>query len=418
MSRKPANSILAALYGAILAVVICFAISYLGVLTGWVNPTLVHPQRGPGTTALARSALNVYVMQHVTISGRGHDSGDPPPFTSFEDSVKLPLTIWFAIPALAVFIGGLVTGLLRRGSGVAGAVLPAILGGVIYALILTLVSRWAHASIDWTVIPAIGGVSFNPHEIDRLYPNTVSALAYTGLFGVLFSYLGGMMACRKERVGGQRGVWWGPVKAVFWVGLIFQLVLMSGFAWWLFNRAPRDLLGETRPGQLVPFAPTISGLAYAGINGLTLTGSLEPPAETQGAMRETVNVYFGMASAGLDKQPGTIPVIVKLIAAVVAAICAFLIGLLAFVWGPRDGAFRAAFRCTAVMALYLAVIDRLCRFGWGSWEEWVGKLRFLVHTQPGWIEAIAAIGFLIFALIGASIAGLFCKGRRAVGPAQ
>jgi hypothetical protein len=93
------------------------------------------------------------------------------------------------------------------------------------------------------------------------------------------------------------------------------------------------------------------------------------------------------------------------------AICAFFIGMLAFVWGTRDGAFPAAFRSTLIMAALVAATAVLCGHGWMGREPGA-VVRFTLRLLPDWPVAVAAIGFMVFAFIGASFAGLFCKGGR------
>ena len=410
MTHKPLNPILAALNGAVLAVVVCFALAYIGVLTGFANPTSPAGPRESLFAAFPRAALNVYAMHHVTFSGSGEVSDVLLGNHRVSDTITLPLTVWFVIPAIAIFIGGYAAGARRKGSGTAGVVLPAMLAGIIYAGVLAGIAGMVHATLHPSAIPAVGDVSFNPHDI-ALSPDRLSALLFTGLFGLFYAYLGAMISCRKERIQGERGVWWGCVKAVVLIGFVIQLAMMSGFGWWLSQRAPKAWFQDTSPARLLALAPTVSGVGYAAMHGLSLSGSFESPLRPGEGLGARANLYTGISVTRVPRQPEPVPMKIKLIVAGVAAFCALLAGCLAVCWGSRDGAFAAAFRCTVLAGFFLAATAFLCSFGWTS-REGDAAASLLVQARPGWPAALSVIGFLIFALIGASFAGLFCKGGR------
>ncbi len=415
MTHKPLNPILAALNGAVVALLVCFALAYIGVLTGFANPTSPAGPRESLFAAFPRAALNVYAMHHVTLSGSGEVSDVLLGNHRVSDTITLPLTVWFVIPAIAIFIGGYAAGAGRRGSGTAGVVLPAMLAGIIYAGLLAGIAGMVHATLDPSAIPAVGDVSFNPHDI-ALSPDRLSALLFTGLFGLFYAYLGAMISCRKERIQDERGVWWGCVKAVIWISAVIQLVMILGFGLWLFRTAPQEQFQGGQRLQFFWMAPTVSGIGYTVVHGLTLTGGLSSEPRVGEPLGGKASLYTGTAVAGMPEQPKPLPDKIRLGAApALVAICAFFIGMLAFVWGTRDGAFPAAFRSTLILAALVAATAVLCGFGWMGREPGA-VVRFTLRLLPDWPVALAAIGFMVFAFIGASFAGLFCKGGRSPVP--
>ena len=93
-THKTTNSILAAVYGAVIALVVAFACSYLLAHLNLGIITAQGDASQPGPAALSRAGIDLYAMHHVTLVGSGVVTTDIGATEHIASYVTLPLTVW------------------------------------------------------------------------------------------------------------------------------------------------------------------------------------------------------------------------------------------------------------------------------------------------------------------------------------
>lgn len=412
---KPSSLVVASLYGALVALVVSYVLSY--VLGCFGIGILTSPGRWSGSSTFMRAALNLYVMQHVMLVGSGHIAsvlGDKQQISAF---INLPLTIWAFIPALALIWSGYISARMRRSTGRWGMVFPAVFGGVIYVIILSGLSFLIKGKIDPSVLPAIKGVEFNP-PVFAFHPSLISTIIYTGIFGVIFTYLGALIAIRIAQRETISGKWWACGKAIILFAILVQLLMMAAAGTWLVMEAPAKDSEERAQLRLIQMVPAVAKMGYALIYGSTLSYGVISSAEGLQAeshpLSGKINLYRGIKSDNgakiIRKQ---LPVYV-FAATIFMAIFVFISGYLAVRWGSRDGSLPTAARITIIHGVYMIILMSLCRFGWGGVMK-VGN--FSAKTQvivtPNYNSAMLWImlGVFVLAFLGAHLANRKFAGR-------
>lgn len=411
MSHKPTSPIAAAVTGGVMAVFIAYVLSLAGLWTGIVEVTAPGSPRQLDLSTLNRAGLDLYAMQHVTLSGSGTFTSEFMGVQPVATSITLPLTLWAVIPALALLVGGYVAGLRRRGTGTLSIALTAVLAGIVYAAILALGSYVFRGELDPSALPSIGGVDFNPPPVD-LRPALASVILSAGLFGVIFAYLGGMIASRGERGRLSPNRWWVCGKAILLIAIVIHLIVVLGFGAWLLWSSPDDIAeGEAR-WQIFTMSPTIAGIAYSLIHGATLVGSVDSPLQgDEDSLGARVNLYKGVALPGTREASEPLWAIYTYIVAGISLLAAFLGGALAARWGSRDGSVLTGLRIAVIFAVLMVVLSLLCRFGWSS-REGDAAFTLSVALRLGW-PTVAALGaVLVASSLGAYVASAYYASRR------
>lgn len=366
---KPLNPILAGIYGAIVALGCAYALSY--VFAHFGLGVLRASEAGQATLAshnsevFGRAALNLYAAQHVTLFGRGDIAssvGDAFPVRLFA-SLTLPITVWTIIPVFALLLAGYVTALSRRNTGRWGMLLPAMSAGLLYALTLAALSGVARAKIGSFVMPEIGGFSANPPPL-TFRPEGTSVLAFVCGFGLLFTYLGGLIAVRSNERGSEPGKWWASAKAAVLAALVVQVLMLVTVGVLLASgsrRADDRVEGE----RIVEMIPSTVGVAYLMANGATLQADLESRVRSEQPTRKTfgarISLYKGIVKeerGKISKKP--VPLQATIPVAVLAALGFVLAGWLAVRWGARGGSLPTAGRIAIIHTPYLIVLAVLC----------------------------------------------------------
>ncbi len=367
MTNKPASAIVAAISGAMIALALAFLLSWVGLNFGVANITSDGAKAEFGTAALSRAAINLYVMQHVTLNGSGSVSTFAGP-QKVSDSVTLPITLWAFIPALSLLVGGYVAGRRRIGAERMGVIFSSVLSGIIYTIVLCAGSFFVKAKLDPSALPSIDGASFNPHDI-LLSPDMLSATLSAGLFGVVFAYLGGMIVQRGEsRFLPNPGQWWVCGKALVFVAVIVQFIMAVGIGIWVFRSNSDKLQGSSRT-QILAMSPTATGIAYSLLYGWTLKGAVESPMQREaGVISGKANIYSGIVVTGKNGQTLRMKTAVVVASVIIGGLMAFIAGVLAAKWGSRGGAVMIALRIVILQAVFLALVAFICRIGWSSSE--------------------------------------------------
>lgn len=357
--NRPTNWLLAALYGAVIAIVIAFGASYLLTHIGLGVVSFAEGQSIQGPEVLKLSALNLYAVQHVTLVGSGKVV-DPLGAGFVSAHITLPLTVWIIIPAIGLMIGGYAAARLRAGSR-RNMVVPAVAGSILYAAILAAASTLARVKVGSFLLPEIEGFGANPPPI-IFRPDLASTICYATGFGILFLYLGALVAVREQGRERTPGRWWACAKSAVIVALVIQLLVTVAAVVLIARRE------DSQPVTMstIEILPTVSGIAYGLLYGGEINASvlsqLQEKAEPQIVLDYRANLYRGVSSTtdGEDKRrPMSLSVIVT--GFTIAVLVAFLSGWFAVRWGSTDGSIPTAFRLIIVHSLYLLSLMFLCR---------------------------------------------------------
>ena len=409
-THKTTNSILAAVYGAVIALVVAFACSYLLAHLNLGIITAQGDASQPGPAALSRAGIDLYAMHHVTLVGSGVVTTDIGATEHIASYVTLPLTIWSIVPILALVLGGYVASKVRAGSGRWRMVIPAVVGGILYAAVLAALSQVLSARVSASALPAIDGWSFDPPDI-LLRPSARSTLISAGLFGVVFTYLGALIPLRGRRENGP-GRWWTCGKAAVVSAISVQLLVAGALEVYFLKNPPEQEPGAPAGSRLAEMLPTAVGIGYMLIYGSTLEAAvvsegpgMESPLRP---LASKVNLYRGIVHDDDQEQSrGPLNPYVYIFLAIPAA--AILIsGALAVRWGSRDGSIPTAARITIVHSAYLAFLTTLCGIGWGL-QTRVGELHsdFTLVVAPRYdtLMLLSVPAVFIIAFVGAYLAG-------------
>lgn len=405
--RKTTPPLTAAIYGALLALVIAYALSYVATRYGLGPLGLPDgtPMRGPAV--FARSGVNLCAMHCVPLrTGEVRDVATSMPISVH---VTLPLTVWSIIPALALLIGGYASAKSREQKGRWGTALPALLGGVVYAGLLAAFSHWFSAHITSSALPSIEGAEFNPPGVS-FQVNPLRVFWFAGGFGLLFSYMGALLALRGRREYGP-GKWWVCAKSTIGVAIVVQLIIAaSAGTWFQYKGVGRN---SAAPGKVYEMLPAVSGVVYGAMYG----AKVEAAASGAGAAAESASAAFQFRASlyrGVEQQ-GRVSRFSKgiYVMLIIPAAAIFLAGFLAVRWGSRDGSVPTALRILVLQVAWLAALMRVCRVGWGM-ETGSGPLRNNFELFAGLVYdplmIYCGIITLFLALVGAQIAGTRSRG--------
>ncbi len=364
-AAEPTNAAVAAAYGALVALLVAYALSYvlthfgLGVVSASGKPDF-------GPAVFARAGLNLYASQHITLVGEGRAAPTPgagaPARTS--GSIALPITVWAAMPILALLVGGYSAGKSRALSGRWGMIVPAAAGGVVYALVLAALSYVVQARIDDFVMPRFGGIDANPPDV-LFHPSASSTILFAGGFGVVFSYLGALIAVRAHVIEGPHpGRFWPSVKAAVGMAIVVQLLmLIAAGAWFLTKGKPSN--GRAQQTRIVEILPAATGIAYTMINGATVVGGVKSRLEFDKSTHRTfygrANLYDGVRTEQLGRRTSTqLPSRVVWPVALVTGLAVLAAGALAVRSGARGGSVPVGLQIAAAHTAYVAALVVLC----------------------------------------------------------
>lgn len=395
---EAANPIAAAIYCGLVSLAVAFALSYLFGRLGLGVVSAAYAWDSP--RALHLAALNLYASQHVPLVGSGHLPGDAIPIKA---TVTFPLTLWAAIPFVSLVIGGYLAARSRTVSGRWGMIVPAVLGGVLYAAVLGIFAGIVSAKFTSAALPGVSGTEFNPPAIP-FRPSIAVAPWACGIFAVISTYLGAILALRFSPNHAIAGKWWACAKAVFVTGLLIQ-VLVAGAGLALFTRS--EGVEQGAHAKFVQVLPAVAGIGYTLIHGGRLTYGALPTAMPSAGYSGDIELYRGVSSKKSGEASRRRLGSYVWIGAVLAAAVAFAAGRLAVKLGSRDGSLPTAVRVVILQAAYMILIMWLCGLGWGI----VGQFKAFVHLRYDSAMPVAAFGVFIFALLGAHWANRRYIGR-------
>lgn len=390
------NPFVAALVGAVVALLIGYSASYL--LTVASLGAIVG---SPGQNRFLFAALNYYATQHITLVGSGVIHG--------EDTsawITLPVSVWIVIPIIALMIGGFITAHLRSSTGRWGMLGTAIGGGVIYAGAFAVGAPFVSANIDSTVVPAISGFELTPPDL-AFRPSIADSWIYASLFGVIFSYAGALLALRFDQgLDSAPGKWWACAKAVMLLALVLQIIMAVGVGIWA-AQADTDEEDSSTVPKTLQIIPTATGVGYMLMYGGELRAGAVPVNIPSAAYAINMQLYEGtqtkQGTQTTRKPAGPFVWIVALL----AAISSIVAGRLAVIMGSRDGSLPTATRITILQFAYLAIIAITCGMGWGI----VGQASVHIGVHFNTTMLISAAGIFLLSFIGAHWANRRFAGR-------
>ncbi|MGI6296488.1 MAG: hypothetical protein ACOX3G_10390 [Armatimonadota bacterium] len=386
---EAANPFVAALVGALVALVVGYLLSYLFSLIGLGVLTGDTAWNFKDTLPLA--GLNYYAAQHVTIFGSG-----PAINGNSVAWISLPITLWGIIPAVALMIGGFVAGRMRDAAGRWGMIGSAVGAGILHTAALAAASSFVFAEFVSTAVPPVQGFELSPPDL-AYRSSIIGVLIYASIFGVIFSYLGGLGAVRSgERTDAAPGKWWVCAKAVLAVGLVIQLLIVAGVWVWFVKSDIGDEDLSVQP-KLIQVLPAVAGAGYSFVYSARLYSAAVPVNIPSAAYKMNLQVYRGTTVTQGTETTKKPPIKYAWVVGLIAAVASMAAGWLAVRMGSRDGSLPTAFRITILQFIYLAVIMLMCGMGWGI----VGQSS--VNVSPVFDSAmwVTAGGVLIFSLAGA-----------------
>jgi hypothetical protein len=393
------NPVLAAISGALLALVIGYACSYvltrygMGVVGGRGDRVF-----GPGV--FARSGLNLCALQHMALVGVGEVTDTLGNTSKLTASIVLPMTVWVVVPIVSLMIGGWCAARSRALGGRRAMTGAAVAGGLLYGIALAIAARWVEARLDTFLLPEISGISANPPQI-AFRPSERSALVLGCGFGTVFSYLGALIAARSRARASAPGKWWACGKAVVVTALVVELLIAC--AVFVFAVARRNAEAESNP-RIVEMLPTAAGLGYAMIYGATLVSSVESGFLSQKTASRPfyveINAYGGVTREN-EHKVSPVPAWVGCL--VVGIVAAFVSGRLAVRWGSRDGSLPTAWRTALLHTAYVALLAALCGMLLRQADP-VSSTTLQVGAHFGGTILISFGGVLLFSFLGAHTA--------------
>lgn len=410
-AEKPSGATAAALYGAVIALVLGYGFSYflsrLGA--GMLGDAAARAQHGPA--ALARAGLNLCAMMRASLVGSGELPHAVDGVERVSAVIVLPLTVWAAIPAAALFIAGYAAARRRTGTGRWGTVLPALAAGVMFAGVLALLAPVFGATIASSALPAFGDVEFNPPDI-TFAPSAGSTLATGIAFGVVFTYLGALAALRADlRPDRSPGRWWAAGSAVVMFALVLQALVAGALAAWFLASSRSEDMGPESASRFLQMLPTAAGIAYCLSHGSTLEAGVESRSPGLESVYRPwsfeVSLYRGITRSDDREQAHRAMTPYAYVLTAAAALLIALSGWVAVRRGSRDGAVPTAARVAVVHSVYLAALIWMCRIAWSSAVESEGMVgRTLVFVGPR-LDAVLAASFgvvFVMAFVGAYLA--------------
>ena len=411
LGSRPVNPIIAAMYGAIVALAIAYGLFFFLLRIGIANATSPGVAMDYGSPAFARAGLNLCASQHAQLVGSGKVSGATEAAAKAKAKVVLPLNAWAIIPVAALFVSGYAAGKLRSGAGRYGIIVPALLGAIIYAGVLAALSRLFAAPIESAALPSAGGVEFAPPDFP-FHPVPLSVFYTASFWGIAFTYIGSHCAAgeaaRREGVGR----WWICGKSIIPFAIVLQLLFaIASQAWLISKTGPENPEGPAGRG-IVKFQPTIAGIAYGLINGADLQGALMAVGlgKEEKILAADVNLYKGITIYDRGQETTRSLPSVKFIGAGIMAFLALMSGALAIRWGSRDGSLPTALRIGVIHAFYLWMVMSLCSLSFQSTEA-ASRLFVKLVYEPTMLISFA--GVFAAAFVGAYITSrLYVSGRR------
>lgn len=400
--NRPTNWLLAALYGAVGAIIIAYGFSYLSTHLGFSVINLPEGQAVRGPEVLKLAALNLYAVQHITLVGSGRIV-DPLGAGLVNAQITLPITIWILIPALGLILGGYVAAKLRSGHR-RDMLFPAVIGAILYGIVLVAAAWFVRARVGSFLLPEIEGIGANPPAV-IFRPALISTFIYATGFGLVFMYLGSLFAVREEARGRTPGRWHACAKAVVVSALVLQLLIAVTSVIILRRQA------DTRPVtvSMTEIMPTVTGIAYGLLYGGTLkaevSSRLQEGEEPQILMDYRANLYSGIERSGNGEEGSrAMSSIVVIAGLAIASIVAFVSGWLAVRWGSTDGSIPTALRLVVCQATYLGILVSLCNLVLmisNKSEAFTAISATVAGLSFSWLMVPAMLCYFFVSLLGA-----------------
>ncbi|MEN6521452.1 MAG: hypothetical protein ABFD46_09945 [Armatimonadota bacterium] len=290
--------------GAVVAAILGFGLSAWFHMLGL---GLVVPSNGTHSTIsqfVGRAGLNFYAIHHISIAGAGMPGGIP----GLTLSILWPLTLWAAVPAIALALGGLVSAKLA-GAKDAGRFTAGALVAIPYVIFLLIARPFFTAATSAIHLPQfeIGGWNPAPELIAaKLIPAAGGTVFYGLIFGVIFGGIGalGGLAGVKKRLFGKDA--WLPawIRGALISFLIGQLIFFCLFAVYIGIGLKGHTKAERteRVKSAVTLLPAASGLAYYISHGVTIRGGASSTVDDESGFKLSAGLIRGIETDGKKKH--------------------------------------------------------------------------------------------------------------------
>jgi hypothetical protein len=411
---KLGNPVTAVVGGALIAVVVLLAGSYLLTRFG-IGLFGSDAPRLAGVEMVKRAGLNAFAVQCVSLVGSGSVSSGVGGSEAVRGTIALPVTCWMVLPFVALLVGGYAAGCLRRCDSIASAVWLSFFFAVTYGVILAVLSRLVSAQMNSGLLPEISGVTVSPPRID-FSPGFWSSLGHGWMYGMVFAYLGVLASLRRSWLTFEPGQWWVSGKSVVVVCLVISFVFGAVLSVRVLSSQE---VGGVRGLEMVPAA---CGIAYTLSYGASAIGDVS--SEITAVRRQThplaarAGLYSGLnRNDDNGKSVKPFGAGVMLGGALVAIVASFIAGFLAVKWGSRDGALPTACRVLVVQIGCLLLLALSCRLAITSTSQ-LSSTSVYVGIGFGWMMVPALIVSFLAAMVSAGIAASRGAGLEAYGPAR
>ena len=396
--NKSHNLIGSALHGAVVAIIVALAGSYL--TSGWAAIVAAPADGSAAVDSIRLALVNIYAIQHVPLMAAGTAAG-----AKTTAVVTLPLTIWVAIPFIALVIGGYVAVRRREPRSRWDTAVCVVVAAGFYAVILGLLTRFAFARLLPSAFPSAAGVEFDPPDLP-FHANLPWALVSSWVLGIIGMCLGGVRVVAANRRLRPLETNWACIKAVFWVVLVIQ-VLAGGIGLAAYSRyAPS---GSPSTANMVRPLPTLTGIATVLLYGGDLRCGVESDMKGTAAPTRTfymkTNLYNGMVTAdAAGKKPSRLAVRYVIVFGLIVSRLAAIAGSLAVRWGSRGSDAVTAFKITVINTAYIVTLMWACSLGWTSEVTALGiagSSRVFVTQCYATPMLLMAICVFVFSFFGA-----------------
>ncbi|MFQ3549852.1 MAG: hypothetical protein SNJ70_08900 [Armatimonadota bacterium] len=401
---KGIHCIWSALYCAIVALVLSYGTFYF--LSSVGLGVLSTTDKTPATHS---ALVNLVSVHNANLHGEGIVENEMAGKSNITADIKLPITSYIFIPIIALLLAGYISSLPRADFGQLAMSCSAILGGIIYGVVISAASQFTPVKITSFIFENFRGFSFEAPQV-FFTADLYSTLIFTVAVGALMSFLGAMIANRTLSNKSESGKWWTCAVSGLLCIVIIQVLIAGTIQYIVYSNADKEDI-EQGNDNILNILPSVAGLSYVLMHGVTVEGAVESymsiTDKTQRPFGGSVNLYKGIVSvADSDEEPQKKPVPISLIITGIVLIAAtFMIaGALAVKWGARWGSFPIALRIGFINAVYIFIASEFCSARISSTmktEDFINKTTIYLDTMASIYVVFLIIAAFLFSFIGA-----------------
>jgi hypothetical protein len=353
---------------------------------------------------ISRAALNVYTIQHVTLSGSGNISDMTGTKQNVSARIALPYSVWTIIPVIALFIAFAIMLKIYVAENRKQALIATLITSILYALILAVFAEIIHAPIDSVPIPEISGTSISLPAIN-FTPSASAAFVYGLLLGCACSLVWWLLTTRKsatERVG-----FWLPCAASVFSATMSVIVVLSLGTWFMTRN-----IATNSPLGFIELVPATANAVYSGLFGASISAKADTEMSIGGGKTTLFalngNLYgSSILNDGKKIESKPIPGPVKYGAGALMLFMGFIVGLFAVKKGSRDGFVMTTARVILfqiVVLLFLVLTTRLELVSIMKTGDSSSTTSIIATATSSFQMALPVLIFALGSLLGAQLA--------------